>query len=165
MDTFGEFFGFDGRLDRTGYLWRSVVMVAVVAALAGGAIWVNTYVLDPDGLTGGAGLDSEILTGAFLLGLWSSFALTTRRLRDIGFEPAHIVPLYAAFWVINAVLLEPMSRLDPRDFAGLEGAWVALQWVAAIPLLLWPTSTRQLAAPAEYARPEPTAVLNWRESA
>lgn len=165
MDAFGEFFGFDGRLDRFGYLWRSLVMVAVVAALAGGAIWFNTFVLDPDGLTGVSGLDSEILTGGFLLALWSSFAMTTRRLRDMGLEPAHIVPIYAALWVVNEVLLEPMSRLDPRNFAGLEGVWIALQGVAAIPLLLWPSSKRQAIAPSEYARPEPTAALNWRESA
>jgi len=165
MGAFGEFFGFDGRLDRVGYLWRSVVMVTALGALVGGVIWFITYVLDPDGLTGASGLDGEIVTGAFLLGLWSGFALTTRRLRDIGLEPAHIVPLYAALWVVNAVLLQPMSRLDPRDFAGLEGGWVALQWLAAIPLLLWPPGKRRTTGPMEFARPESTAYLNWRESA
>ena len=166
MDTFDEFFGFDGRLDRVGYLWRSLVMAALLAAVAGGAIWFNTYVLDPDSLTGGSGLDNEIPTGALLAGAsWSCFALTTRRLRDIGLEPIYIVPLCAALWVINEVLLEPMSRLDPRDFAPLEGLWMVLQWVTAIPLLLWPSSNRQMTAPTEFARPESTAVLNWRESA
>lgn len=165
MGVFGEFFGFDGRLDRFGFLWRNVIMAAVVAALAGGGIWFNTYVLDPDGLTGGADLNGEILTGAFLLGFWSSFALSTRRLRDIGLEPIYIVPLYAALWVVNEVLLEPMSRLDPRGFAALENLWAAMQVVAAIPLLLWPSSKRQLSGPAEYTRSEPTTALNWRESA
>ena len=38
----------------------------------------------------------------------------------MGLEPAHFVPLYAALWVVNAVLLEPMSRLQPQTFGVLE---------------------------------------------
>jgi len=164
MGAFGEFFGFDGRIDRLGYLGRSIVMVVVLGALTGVALWVTTFILDPYGLTGATGADGDIITGAFLLGLWSSFALATRRLRDIGLEPVHIVPLYAALWVVNAVLLEPLSRLQPREFGMLEGGWIALQWLGAAPLLFWPASTRQLVGPGEYSHAEPTAYLNWRGS-
>src|SRR5579862_5749234 len=115
MGAFGELFGFDGRIDRLGFLWRGAVAAAAIAALAVGAIWL-TRTLDPGGVGGVSGYDREIITCAVLLGLWASFALAARRLRDMGLEPAHVVPLYAALWVINEVLLEPMSRLDPRDF-------------------------------------------------
>src|SRR5580698_3370546 len=164
MGAFGEFFGFDGRIDRLGYLGRSIVMVVVLGALTGVALWATTFILDPYGLTGATSADGDIITGAFLLGLWSSFALATRRLRDIGLEPVHIVPLYAALWVVNAVLLEPLSRLQPREFGMLEGGWIALQWLGAAPLLFWPASTRQLVGPGEYSHAEPTAYLNWRGS-
>jgi uncharacterized membrane protein YhaH (DUF805 family) len=165
MGAFGEFFGFDGRVTRLGYLGRSLLVVLLIGLVAGVALWVCTYVLDPDGLAGASGWDAEIITGAFLLLLWSSFALATRRLRDIGLEPVHIVPLYAALWVVNAVLLEPMSRLDPRDFGLIEGGWVALQWLGALPLLFWPPTKRQMSGPGEYAHSAPTHYLNWRESA
>ena len=113
------------------------------------------------GLTGPASLDGEIVIGVCLLGLWSSFALTTRRLRDIGIEPAMIVPLYAALWVVNAVLLQPMSQLDPHDFRLAEAAWAASQWLAAVPLLVWPPAKPHDVAPVE--RVPAVAELNWRD--
>ena len=165
MGAFGEFFGFDGRVNRLGYLGRSIVMVVVLGAMTGVALWVTTFILDPYGLTGSHRRRwGHHYRCAFLLGLWSSFALATRRLRDIGLEPVHIVPLYAALWVVNAVLLEPLSRLQPREFGMLEGGWIALQWLGAAPLLFWPASTRQLVGPGEYSHAEPTAYLNWRGS-
>ncbi len=164
MGAFGEFFGFDGRIDRLGFLWRSILIGVVIAALALGAIWF-AHSLDPDGLAGASAYDREIITGAVLLGLWSSFALATRRLRDMGLEPAHVVPLYAALWVVNEVLLEPMSRLDPRDFSVIEGGWAALQWLAAVPLLFWPPSKRGPRQPPTYAAAGPTAYVDWRGSA
>lgn len=161
----GEFFGFDGRVSRLGYLWRSIVVGICILALAGLSIWALTFVFVPDGLAGPVGLQRDVITGAFLLALWASFALASKRLRDMGLEPAHIVPLYAALWVINAVLIEPMSRVDPRNFAAVEGVWVAMQWLAAVPLLFWPARARQTPTRREmYETDQPTAYLNWRET-
>ena len=97
-----------------------------------------------------------------LLALWSAkWRWPACRLRDMGLEPAHIVPLYAALWVVNVALLQPLSRQQPDAFGSLELGWAALQALAAIPLLFWPG--REAAAPqAHFDRAEPTAYLNWR---
>ena len=165
MGAFGEFFGFDGRVNRLGYLWRSIVIIVVLAVIAGigGAALVMAF--HPDSVTGAMDLARQVITGTFLLALWSGFALGTRRLRDMGLEPAHIVPLYAALWVINAVLIEPLSRTDPLHFAGLEFGWGALQWLVAIPLLFWPSHNAPAPVTRRYDEPsQPTTYLNWRES-
>jgi uncharacterized membrane protein YhaH (DUF805 family) len=103
-----------------------------------------------------------IMVAVVLLALWAGTAIASRRLRDMGMEPAHIVPLYAALWVVNVVLLEPLSRQQPETFGALEAGWVILQLLAAIPLLFWPSS-HAVRPRAIFERPEPTTYLNWRE--
>jgi uncharacterized membrane protein YhaH (DUF805 family) len=165
MGAFGELFGFDGRINRLGYLWRSIMAVVVLMAVAVGGVALIVFVMSPQGVVGLDVWGERLTTAVLLLALWSGFALATRRLRDMGFEPAHIVPVYAALWVVNTVLLEPLAQLRPGDFGLLEGVWGALQLLAAIPLLFWPSHARPgPMAPGEFARAEPTAYLNWRES-
>ena len=166
MSVFGEFLGFDGRVSRLGYLWRSIVMGVILAVLAGLSTWALTTLLHPDGLMGAMGGMREVVTGAVLLALWSGFALSTRRLRDMGLEPAHIVPFYAALWVCNAVLLEPMSHVDPHRFGPIEAAWRFIQVLIVLPLLFWPPRPGQTRPPSAYDEPpQPTTYMNWRESA
>ena len=59
-----EFFGFDGRVSRLGYLWRTIVVAGGIGALAAISIWALTNVLLPDGLTGPVGLQRDVITGA-----------------------------------------------------------------------------------------------------
>ncbi|HUZ14180.1 MAG TPA: DUF805 domain-containing protein [Caulobacteraceae bacterium] len=165
MSMFGEFLGFDGRISRLGYLWRSLVMGLTLVVLTGLSAWALATLLHPDGVTGSVGGVREVVTAVILLGLWSSFALATRRLRDMGLEPAHVVPFYAALWVCNAALLAPMSRIDPHRFGALEAAWNVIQIVILLPLAFWPPRARTARPPGIYDEPaQPTAYLNWRES-
>jgi uncharacterized membrane protein YhaH (DUF805 family) len=163
MSVLGEFLGFEGRVTRLGYLWRLLAMGAALAALAALATWALATLIHPDGLVGAITGMRGVVTGALLLALWSSFALGTRRLRDIGLEPTHIVPFYAALWVCNAVLLEPMSHADPSRFGPVETAWRAIQVVILLPLLFWPPRAKPPRAPSVYdEHPQPTAYLDWR---
>jgi uncharacterized membrane protein YhaH (DUF805 family) len=164
MGAFGEFFGFDGRLDRLGFLWRSVAAATALILLSVSGSQLLLAVVRPLG-EGRYELGTQALTVATVLAaLWVSAALGSRRLRDIALEPAHIVPLYAALWVVNAVLLAPLSRQLPASFGLAEVGWLVLQIVAALGLLLWPG--REAVAPqAHFDRAEPTAYLNWREGA
>ena len=164
MGVFGEFFGFGGRISRLGYLWRSVVVSLGLAVLAVIAIVALFTVAHPASETVFEAWLQWLVLAAMLLALWSGFALASRRLRDMGFEPTHIVPIFAALWVVNTVLLQPLARLHPADFGLLEVGWAALQLLAAVPLLFWPgRAAPEVPAPA-YAPTEPTAYLNWRES-
>jgi uncharacterized membrane protein YhaH (DUF805 family) len=163
MGVFSEFFGFDGRINRLGYLWRSLVVTVGLALLAGAGAGALFSLVRPLGQGGFDAWMQRLVLVTLLLALWSSFAIASRRLRDMGFEPIHIVPLYAALWVVNTVLLQPLAQLRPDDFSLLEGGWAALQLLAAVPLLFWPTRTRANAPAPVYTPTEPTAYLNWRE--
>lgn len=166
MSVFGEFLGFDGRINRLGLVWRSIVMGAILAVLAGLTAWSLATLVHPEGVLSMVGDVRQVITGAVLLALWSSFALASRRLRDMGLEPAHVLPFYAALWVCNAMLLEPMSRLDPHRYGAIEMAWRVLQLVIVVPLIFWPPRAHEARRPGRYDEaPQPTQYMNWRESA
>ena len=116
MGAIGEIFGFEGRISRLGYFWRSVAVVIGIVALALGGAAVILSLVRPLGL-GDYEASRWLTIVVVLLVLWSSFALASRRLRDMGLEPVHILPLFAALWVINTVLLEPLSRLHQTALA------------------------------------------------
>jgi uncharacterized membrane protein YhaH (DUF805 family) len=161
----GEFFGFDGRINRLGYLWRSVAVMLALGLVAAGAVAAGVFVLRPRGLADLEVWGQRLAMAMALLALWSGLALASRRLRDMGLEPAHVVPLYAALWVINVVLVEPLARLYPGDFTLLHGGWIGLQLLVAVPLLFWPSRARPPPAPPQFVRAEPTAYADWRSSA
>jgi uncharacterized membrane protein YhaH (DUF805 family) len=160
----GELFGFDGRINRLGYLWRMLLTALLLFGIALVTTLLVMFVIRPTGVEDLFVWIQRLSVGFALLGLWAGVGLASRRLRDMGFEPAHIVPIYAALWVVNMTLLRPMARLDPTDYALPEWGWEGFQYLVILPLLLWPGRPRtEPAAPAEYAHPEPTAYLNWRD--
>ena len=165
MGFFSEFLGFDGRLNRLGYLWRLVVStVALSLILVLGAV-ILAQAVRPQGLGLFDAWSRRLILVVMLLGLWASFALATRRLRDIGLEPTYIVPVYAALWVVDVVLLEPLGWLHPDGLGLLKHAWAISELLVSLALALWPSGARRERAPAEYAPAEPTSYMNWRESA
>lgn len=164
MGAIGELFGFEGRISRLGYFWRSVAVVIGIVALALGGAAVTLSLVRPLGLGDYEEASRWLTIAVVLLVLWSSFALASRRLRDMGLEPVHILPLFAALWVINTVLLEPLSRLHPDSFGVIEGSWAMLQAAAAIPLLFWPGRAPRAEVRAGYEPAGPTAYLDWRGS-
>ena len=167
MGLFGEFFGFDGRLNRLGYLWRLIAStVALSLVLVAGAV-VLALTMRPQGLEAFEAWYGRLAVAVVLLGLWTSFALASRRLRDIGFEPTYIVPVYAALWVVDVVLLEPLGSLHPEGYGVLQHAWAISEVLVSLTLVLWPGGTAPEPAPAAatYAPAEPTSYMNWRESA
>jgi uncharacterized membrane protein YhaH (DUF805 family) len=163
MGGLGELFGFDGRINRLGYVGRSLVVGVGLAALAAlGATTLAT--LQPGGLDAFQVWTQRLTMAVILLGLWAGFALTTRRLRDMGLEPAYVVPIYAALWVINVELLQPMARIQPESYAPIETAWLVAQVLAGVVLLFWPTRTPSAAEQRVYVAAQPAAYLDWRES-
>jgi uncharacterized membrane protein YhaH (DUF805 family) len=164
MGAIGELFGFEGRISRLGYFWRCIAVVIGIVALALGGAAATLSLVRPLGLGDYQEASRWLTIIVVLLVLWSSFALASRRLRDMGLEPVHILPLFAALWVINTVLLEPLSRLHPGSFGMIEGSWAMLQAVAAVPLLLWPGRQSPVAVRTGYEPDGPTAYLDWRGS-
>lgn len=162
MGAFGELLGFEGRIGRLGYLWRTLVVWCLLAVLLAIGVGVLIFLVKPLG-SGGYLAGLQWLTiGASLLVLWSSFALASRRLRDMGLEPAYIVPLLAALWVVNTVLLAPLSQLQPERFGLVELGWAGLQFLAALPLLFWPGRAAPATVVPDYHPAGPTTQMDWR---
>ena len=162
MSGLGEIFGFDGRINRLGYVWRALAIGVALAALAAlAAVGLATW--RPDGIGDSQVWTQRLTMGVILLGLWAGFALTTRRLRDMGLEPAHVVPAYAALWVIDTQLLRPMTQMQPQVFGPIETGWLALQVLFALLLLAWPGRAPASAPQSPYVTAgQPTAYLDWR---
>lgn len=163
MGGLGEFFGFDGRINRLGYLWRCAAVGAALFGLTllGSVALAN---LHPGGMGDFEVWTQRLTLAVMLLGLWAGFALTTRRLRDMGLEPAHVAPGYAALWVINAELLQPMARLEPQTYGPCEAAWMVLQVLCGLLLLGWPSRSFNEAEQRFYATAHPASYLDWRQS-
>lgn len=164
MGGLGEIFGFDGCIHRIGYLWRGLLVgVGLTALAAAGSFGLETF--RPDGIGDFQVWTQRFAMAVILLGLWAGFALTTRRLRDMGLEPAHVVPAYAALWVINTELLRPMTQIQPQVYEPIETAWLVLQVLVVLLLLAWPTRAPRSTPPSVYAvAGQPTAQLDWRQS-
>ena len=163
MGGLGELFGFDGRIHRIGYIWRSLLVAAGLMGLTAlGAVALPA--LQPGGFDSFHVWTQRLTMAVVLIGLWAGFALTTRRLRDMGLEPAYVVPAYAALWVVNVELLQPMVRLQPQSYAPIEAAWLVAQVLAAILLVFWPTRAPSPAEQRVYATAQPASYLDWRES-
>ena len=164
MSMFGELLGFDGKVTRIGYLARSVAMGAILTGAAALATWALATLLHPDGMVGALLGGRQIVMGALLVALWSSFALGVRRLRDMGLEPTYIVPFYAALWLADILVLGPMARLDPGRYAALESAWRVIAVIILLPLLLWPPRRGRKGPTLHEKAPPHTRYLDWRES-
>ena len=162
MGGLGEFFGFDGRINRLGLVWRSVVVGTGIAALAAIAA-IALVTLGPGGVGDFETWTQRLTLAVILLSLWAGFGLATRRLRDMGIEPVYVAPAFAALWVADRELLQPLARLEPQSFGPIEAAWMALQVVFALTLLAWPSRALVDIRQAVFAG-QPTAHLNWRES-
>lgn len=158
----GEFFGFDGNINRLGYLWRALVVGVALAALTMlGRIALATF--RPDGMGDFEAWTQRLGMAIILIGLWAGCALTTRRLRDMGLEPAHVVPAYAALWVINTELLQPMTQIQPEVYGPIEATWLVLQVLVGLVVLAWPSRAPRRAPLPAYAGAQPTAYLDWRQ--
>jgi|HubBroStandDraft_1064217.scaffolds.fasta_scaffold233300_2 uncharacterized membrane protein YhaH (DUF805 family) len=162
MGAFGELFGFEGRIDRLGYLWRSLAVGLGMGFLAvvGGA--VLAMVVRPLGLGGFETGSRALAVSIMLLAMWSSAAIASRRLRDLGLEPVHFVPAYFALWVVYSVLLRPLGQLEPQTYGAITACWAVLQALPTVALLFWPGHQAPEVLPAGYEPPQPTAYLNWR---
>jgi|SRR5580698_618750 uncharacterized membrane protein YhaH (DUF805 family) len=165
MGAFGELFGFEGRVGRQGYLWRMLFVGLGIGALAfAGGVLLSAGVR-PMGL---GRFESGSRALAFViafLAMWSSAALASRRVRDMGFEPVHVVPAYLTLWVVYTLLLHPLIQLRPAMFGLLTACWAMLQVAPMLWLLFWPGRPERERLPPGYEPEQPTAYLNWRGQA
>jgi uncharacterized membrane protein YhaH (DUF805 family) len=158
-----EFFTFEGRLDRLGYLWRCAALLIVLAGLESFGRNLLVVLMGEHGLFGVRTWTEWSTAAVLLLAAWASLALSSRRLRDIGAEPAWVVPLYGFMCSVGIGLGEPFIRLAPPPFDSAGAVAMMLPSLAAVPLIIWPG--RRPAEPrprAEYPSTAHTAYVDWR---
>jgi uncharacterized membrane protein YhaH (DUF805 family) len=160
-----EFFTFEGRLDRLGYLWRCAALLFVLAGLESVGRNMLVVLLGEHGLFGVRTWTEWATAAVLLLAAWAALALSSRRLRDMGAEPAWVVPLYGFLCSVGIGLGEPMLRLAPAPFDSAEAVAMMMPSLAAVPLIIWPG--RRSAMPkarSDYQSAAHTAYVDWRSA-
>src|SRR5471030_840285 len=99
MGAFTELFGFEGRLSRVGYLWRTLLVGLGIGVLAFVGRSLLEMLVRPLGAADYQAGAHGLAVAIVLLAIWASAAVTSRRLRDMGLEPVHILPVYVALWL------------------------------------------------------------------
>lgn len=162
MGGLSEFFSFEGRIGRTSYVMRTLGLWLGIGAAALGGRLILEQVIRPMGLSGYDAGAHGLAAGILLAALWSSAALASRRLRDMGLEPVHWLPAYFALWAVYTALLQPLGRAQADRFSFITLGWAALQSLPTLALLLWPGRTARPQVAAAYEPAQPTTYMNWR---
>jgi uncharacterized membrane protein YhaH (DUF805 family) len=136
-----------------------LVMGVAIAALIGGR--------------GAGGLGASVLPLAFIglivfpVSLWASFALQARRIRDIGWNPAYVIPAWLVIVTVDIILAGPTTL--PGGLSVYHGTFVGSLANLALSgcLLFWPGNGGQDDAPAPKIdrspkrAPPPPSVPAW----
>lgn len=127
------FFGFGGRIGRLRYFVSSIALgIAMVFLVAFAFVGAITQ-------SGGKGSGS-VLSGfvplLFIapLFLWSSLALQAKRIRDIGWNPAMVIPA----WMTISVFATMLTVFTGGKGGGLSMLGGMINLTMSIVLLAWP---------------------------
>jgi len=165
MQAMSAFFDFDGRLGRLDFVWRCAVLAGVADCLAVFGRAVLMVAIGPEGLFGVRTWADWGVVAIVAVAAWSALSLVSRRLRDIGAEPAWVVPAAGFAISLFAALGEPLVRWAPPPFDAPEPASLGALALAAAALAVWPRGGARPAAETPRFDPRvPTAYVNWRES-
>jgi uncharacterized membrane protein YhaH (DUF805 family) len=154
----GFFFGFNARLGRLHYFLSSIGLAVGMAVIVL-AVMSLAFRSAGAGATPPAGW---ILLPALCLvpfALWATISLQSMRIRDIGWNPAYVVPLWILFCVIDAyVAIEvPEWGIGSNHAQTMVGGLVNLFLTLA--LMFWPGTSREEGPPTfdEPRRPRTEA--------
>jgi uncharacterized membrane protein YhaH (DUF805 family) len=147
-------FSFRGRINRLSYflgslgLGLAVIVVAVVVVLATvGAGGIEALKADPLRVLPAVLLLLLLLLPAF----WIGFSLQARRIRDMGFNPALVIPGMIFYVAVDHALAAAMSGGAAVSASGhtLIYPFVSLAYSGA--LLFWPGKPSDAQAPTSWA--------------
>ena len=158
----GAIFGFRGRINRLHYFLGSVgaaialVAIAIVALGVGLGPAMSRYAAhDPQAFSGlGASLGPAalVLLVAIVLYVWVALSLQARRFRDIGWEPAVVIPA----WLIGGAVIQAMALAAGHSGGVLSLLASLVNFALACCLLFVPgrdTGAPDLAAPLRTEPP------------
>ena len=151
-------FGFNMRLGRLHYFVATLVLAGVMTFIVftiAGYVYRHT----PKGADPTANLIGLPVIAATILFLWVTFNLQAMRIRDIGWNPVLIIPVWIALIVADgfAAVAVPSLSSGTGEHQTMVGAVINLAAICA--LLFWPSGDGSMPAPHEPkpAKSEPPA--------
>lgn len=131
----GFLFGFNARLGRLYYLLYTialaVVLTAVCFAIAVLAFQFRGGMAAPAGLTTGPVIAVGVVFG------WMTFTLQSMRIRDIGWDPVCVVPIWIASAIVDRLVAVkfPAWAIGHENYGTAVGALINLAMMAALLIL------------------------------
>lgn len=131
----GFLFGFNARLGRLYYLLYTialaVVLTAVCFAIAALAFQLRGRMAAPADLTTGPVIAVGIVFG------WMTFTLQSMRIRDIGWDPVCVVPIWIASVIVDRLVAVkfPGWAIGEESYGTAVGALINVAMMAALLIL------------------------------
>ena len=146
----GYLFGFNARIGRLKYFLSSILLATVITVMIFAMVTSSIH-----GLAQGASLSQMKgpLIGIVVIFALASFMLNSMRLRDIGWDPVCVIPLWIALAVLDRAIAAKIPAVSlGHDHPGtIVGALVNLGLVLA--LMFWPGGSRETWTPNFDAPP------------
>ncbi len=134
----GFLFGFNARLGRLHYFLSSVGLAVVMTLVC---FAIASYALQHS--PKGAPLSADLITWPVLIAiivfLWVTFTLQSMRIRDIGWDPVCVIPMWFTIMIVDKVVAGkiPAWSVGTGHHQTVVGALVNLGLLLA--LAFWPS--------------------------
>jgi len=150
----GFLFGFNARLGRLHYFLSSVAL-AVAMTLFAFAIASYAFQHAPKGAEPSADLITLPVLGVVGVFLWITFTLQSMRIRDIGWDPVCVIPVWIMILLVDKLVAVkfPGWSVGSGDHETIVG--LLINFVLALALAFWPSGpeTGSMPNPGETRRP------------
>jgi uncharacterized membrane protein YhaH (DUF805 family) len=153
----GFLFGFNARLGRMHYFLATIALAVVMTAIC---FAIASYVIQntPKGNLSTVSLMTWPVIAAMAFFGWMTFTLQSMRIRDIGWDPVCVIPVWIALLVIDHVVAGriPSWSLGRNHDGTIVGALTNL--VLLLALTFWPSGDYQspmFGGGQEPTRPSP----------
>lgn len=135
----GFLFGFNARLGRLHFFLASLVLGIVMVALCF-AVASQIYHSTPRGVTPSLARLAWPLIGLGIFFLLASLTLQSMRIRDIGWDPVCVIPLWIAIGIVDHLVATkfPSLSFDPLHSGTVVGALFNVGMCLA--LWFWPSA-------------------------
>jgi uncharacterized membrane protein YhaH (DUF805 family) len=155
-------FSFHGRMARLEFLGWTIASLAIVFVTT--AILVFGGIVGAKGLHAGKGQATAIVlilsAVVFVIAMWSSLAISAKRVRDLGLSPLVVIGVLIVFDIVDALVLTRYTSARffwPLAQYTMVGGMVNTAAYAA--MLLWPGKSedggpRQSSAEERLFRPQ-----------
>ena len=147
----GFVFGFNARLGRLHYVLATIGLAVVTTALCV-ALASQIYNGTPHGVPLSLARMAWSVIGIAIIFLLASFSLQCMRIRDIGWDPVCVMPMWIAILIIDHLVAKkfPAFALDADHNGTIVAGMLNLGMFLA--LIFWP-GAEYIAGPPSFALP------------